>query len=153
MIESDSKGLLYADVIGRNIQRLFIMGIDLKKYFESPIAFHKISSEQYKEYHPNETSELVGSNLNILKDICESYDNVLGCKILESDVKEIYDINGVKQQQQLHQIEYYSVGLKHTLPKEKWCKTIQEVANNDISYLEIPYLQTIVQFKWQTYTR
>lgn len=42
MIYSDTKGLLYANIIAKNLQDLLLMGIDMKNYFDSPIAFHKI---------------------------------------------------------------------------------------------------------------
>ena len=51
MIASDVKGLLYSDIIDRNTRHLLQMGINLKGYFSSRIAYHVIDSQEYPEYH------------------------------------------------------------------------------------------------------
>ena len=47
MINVDSIGLLYGDVIDRNLLILNRKDVDLKPYLMSPMAFHQISTEYY----------------------------------------------------------------------------------------------------------
>ena len=51
MISCDHSGLLYYDIIDRNVEKMLMMGIDLKIYFASNICFHKIESPFYPLYH------------------------------------------------------------------------------------------------------
>jgi hypothetical protein len=40
MISSDTRGLLYSNIIDANLEKIFLMGIDLKPYYASAIPFH-----------------------------------------------------------------------------------------------------------------
>ena len=42
MIASDYRGLLYNDIMYMNRERLILLGIDLKCYFESQLFIHQI---------------------------------------------------------------------------------------------------------------
>lgn len=56
---------------------------------------------------------------------------------------------------ELFEIEYNIVsmpGLIHERP-ERFMKLIQEASNNDLSFLEIPVIQMVINFKWQHYTK
>ena len=56
--------------------------------------------------------------------------------------------------------DVYLIDISHMLYKEKkevgnikFMKTLQIMCERDISYLEIPLIQTIIKFKWFAYTR
>ena len=54
MILSDSTGLMYHQILNRNLETLFSDGIDLKEYFNSSQVLHVIEEENY--YYFNEES-------------------------------------------------------------------------------------------------
>lgn len=71
MIASDTKGLLYSDIIDENLAKLFQMGIDLKPFFSSPLPYHKVDS--YPEYHIDDRELLLAINLDSLASVKEGY--------------------------------------------------------------------------------
>jgi len=65
MIVSDTKGMMYSNIIERNIENLMKMGIDLKPYFESPLVFCKIDNpEKYPINHKSGRKLLTYTNFN-----------------------------------------------------------------------------------------
>ena len=51
MLLSDAQtGLLYSDAIQRNMNKLKKRGIDLKQFFTSQLAYHRVSYDYFREY-------------------------------------------------------------------------------------------------------
>lgn len=57
--------------------------------------------------------------------------------------------------QQEYEIEYYVVNMKNTLneDKGKFMEMISKVAQRDLAIMDIPVIQAIINFKWNTYTK
>lgn len=67
MVKADPNGKLYGPIIDRNIEKIFRMGLDLKPYFNSPLAFYEISNvPSYPTYHTDNTEVLTHSSLSNL---------------------------------------------------------------------------------------
>ena len=65
MINHDKKGILYNNIIDRNIEKLFKYGIDLKDYLNSKSSFYKIESiQEFKEYDYDNTQMIVPANFD-----------------------------------------------------------------------------------------
>ena len=50
MVSSDKKGLLYGQIVERNLPSLVKMGIDLKGYFSSEMVYYEIENPFYPQY-------------------------------------------------------------------------------------------------------
>lgn len=53
------------------------------------------------------------------------------------------------------QIEYFAVSIKKTLTQDKleFTKKMKEISERDITYMDILSIKTIIQFKWDAYTK
>lgn len=78
MIISDTKGLVYQDIIDRNIEQMLHMGIDLKPYFASNLPFHMIDQDNYPDYHVDDRTLKVPSDLPSLQEVCNNYQKTFG---------------------------------------------------------------------------
>jgi hypothetical protein len=76
MIKSDQTGHLYHSTIDNQLHRLLLMGIDLKPYLDSAMAYYQIENAPsgYPDYHPNRHMMVVPCDLPSLHDIERSYD-------------------------------------------------------------------------------
>ena len=82
MIASDVKGLLYSDIIDRNTRHLLQMGINLKGYFSSRIAYHVIDSQEYPEYHADGRPIIAGSlDISSMKEVNKGYQIIFKDKV------------------------------------------------------------------------
>lgn len=54
----------------------------------------------------------------------------------------------------MFQIEYFVINLKHTLNDNKkfFAVQLKDVCDRDITYMNIPCIQAVIDFKWKTYT-
>lgn len=54
----------------------------------------------------------------------------------------------------MFQIEYFVINLKHTLNDNKkfFAVQLKDVCERDITYMNIPCIQAVIDFKWKTYT-
>ena len=73
---------MYYSIIDKSIKNLLKKGIDLKKYFESKIAFCEIQSESFPEYHKDSREFRVVSNKDTLFELSENYESIVG-EVLE----------------------------------------------------------------------
>ena len=149
MLQIDKKGLIYSFIIERNLGQLFQKGIDLKPYLNSELVFHKIENINYSEHSQDDTEAVIGTKIKSFSEVCSDYDGIWG-KIIPLLIEE--DIES-KEKRQIFQVEYIVINLKHTLNADKqfFAKQIDEITDNDITYLDIPAVMTIIDFKWDTY--
>ena len=85
MMAGDANGLLYQDIIDRNIENLFKMGIDLKLYFKSSLPYHTIESpdpKKYPEYHTDPSTVRESSTLESLNQVYDNYEQIIGCHLI-----------------------------------------------------------------------
>ena len=148
LIKGDKKGLLYSQNIAPNLFKLNKMGIDLKLFFSSTIAFVKVdeNNSNFDQLHSNSNYKIVSSNEDLLKNILNKKSNLFD------------DFNNKKEETQF-KIEYNVVNMKELIGiNEKFkvneiIELIDELSDFDLTYLEIDVLQVIINFKWQNYTK
>lgn len=133
-------------------------GIDLKPFFSSQIAFHKVSYDYFKEYEAiEECKTMFPSNDATLKDLLHNYEGNIASKI-EKESNKIAQILKMHEDdiEKKYQVQYFVVNLRKLLTIEqstKFLQTIQDLSDEDITILDIEVIQTIIQYKWQRYTR
>lgn len=90
MIQVDTTGFIYSDIIERKLSQIKKRGIDLKPFLSSQIAYHQVSYDYYNEY------ELIPDAQKILI----SNDDHLICVLRnyqENVVDKFSDPKGVKK--------------------------------------------------------
>ena len=74
----------------------------------------------------------------------------------KKDLKESFHTSDLLTERVDHEIEYFAVNLPHSLQnidRRHFMYLLSLVSHRDLAYLEIPLLQTIITFKWLTYTK
>lgn len=77
-------------------------------------------------------------------------------EIKDDELKRSFHTSDLLSERVDHEIEYFAVNLPHTLSiidRRHFMYLLSLVSQRDLAYLEIPILQTIITFKWLTYTR
>eukprot|EP00347_Sterkiella_histriomuscorum_P004167 403361497 len=117
--------------------------INLNEYFESNLPLIKINHKNYPDLHVDDSELLLGlSEVNIPYDIIDRYDEIFS---------EHLDYSDIKQQQQ--PIEYYLVNLPDTLTQEPR-RLMEVLAETDkMELFETLSIQSIINFKWNNYTK
>ena len=124
------------------------MGIDLKRYFNSPIAYFKIdeNNTKFDAFHSNLESKIISSDEKSLQNVLLNPNNLF---------QELQN----KENETKFKIEYYIVRMKEDIGMNNKSNVsqiivlIDELSDFDLTYLEIESLQVIIDFKWDTYTK
>ena len=71
LMKGDKKGLLYSEHVTPKLFHLKKLGIDLKNFFNSQIAYHKVdgNNKNFDAYHSNSEYKIASSNEKCLKNI------------------------------------------------------------------------------------
>ena len=83
MLNNEHIGILYNTIIDMNLDSLLKLGIDMRQYFESAMAFKKLEG-YFPLYHVNPASIVFGGKHNTIKEILTDYHNFIEKQI---DVK------------------------------------------------------------------
>jgi hypothetical protein len=69
LIKGDKKGVIYSEFINPHLFELKKLGIELKSYFNSLIAYHKIdeNNKNFVPYHTNSDEKTIISNAKSIK--------------------------------------------------------------------------------------
>ncbi|CDW81576.1 UNKNOWN [Stylonychia lemnae] len=144
MIVKYQDHIMFNKLIDKNLCKLIKQQIDLQEYFESNLPTYEIIVPLvYPGQHHNEEEIVVGKTLAHPKDVHEKYDELFGIDLLKSKV----------QNESMVSIEYYLINLPETLtinPREIM-KELSDTGRPE--YFENKAIQTIINFKWNTYTK
>ena len=78
MVASDTKGLLYSDIIDEHFIALTKRGIDLTQYLQSNVAFHKVDHKDFPIDDINSKTLMIPCEKENLNVILSSYEEVIG---------------------------------------------------------------------------
>ncbi|CDW78457.1 wd-40 repeat protein [Stylonychia lemnae] len=135
--------IVFNNLVDRNLCELIKQQIDLQEYFDSNLPTYQIIDPSFPSQHSNEKELIVGINLLNPKDVHEKYNELIGEKLTEQ--KENTD--------QLVSIEYYLINLPLTLKTnpQELMKVLRETDMPE--YFENKVIQSIINFKWNKYTK
>eukprot|EP00347_Sterkiella_histriomuscorum_P013895 403362947 len=128
--------------IDRNLISLIEKQINLSEYFESNLPIIKINHKNFQDLHYDDKELILGlQQISEPKDILDQYDEIFN---------EHLDQSSQAQQQP---IEYNLVNLPDTLTNEP--RKLMEVLSQTetMELFETLTIQTIINFKWDTYTK
>lgn len=77
MIKYSDQGLLNAPVIDRNVVKLWKLGVALKPYFSSTLAYKSLQG-YYPEYHQDDRTLLIPANEASFRQVSVNYDKIVG---------------------------------------------------------------------------
>ncbi len=128
-------------LIDPQIITLMEKNIDLKDYFESDLPIHQIKDERFPYLHEDSTSKIIGLNANYPQEILTMYESKIGIHFKE-DPEEAKT-----------SIEYFFINLPESMTQNptELINALVQSGNHD--YFESLPIQTIIQFKWEKYTR
>eukprot|EP00347_Sterkiella_histriomuscorum_P005218 403357440 len=129
--------------IDNNFISLIEKQINLSEYFESNLPIIKINHKNFPDLHFDDSNLILGlKDIDAPKDIIDKYDEIFSTHLDQSS-----------QSQQQQPIEYYLLNLPETLTKEPK-KLMQVLAETETMELfENLTIQTIINFKWNSYTK
>eukprot|EP00347_Sterkiella_histriomuscorum_P009500 403340976 len=128
--------------IDKNLISLIEKQINLNDYFESNLPIIKINHKNFQDLHYDDKILILSlKQTSSPKDILEKYDEIFN---------EHLDQSSQAQQQP---IEYFLVNLPDTLTNEP--RKLMEVLSQTetMELFETLTIQTIINFKWNTYTK
>eukprot|EP00347_Sterkiella_histriomuscorum_P008450 403345053 len=128
--------------IDNNFISLIEKQINLSEYFETNLPIIRINHKNFPDLHYDDSELILGlREISTPKDILAKYDDIF---------KDQLDQSNQTQQQP---IEYYLVNLPETLTKEP--KKLMEVLSETetMELFETLTIQTIINFKWNSYTK
>eukprot|EP00347_Sterkiella_histriomuscorum_P023209 403335532 len=131
-------------LVDKNLITLIEKQINLAEYFESELPLIKINHKNFPDLHHDDQEIIVGvPNINHPKEILENY------SLIFQDIIQ----NQASENDQQHPIEYFLVNLPETLTFQP--QQLQKVLSEaeSIELFEFLALQTIINFKWQRYTK
>ncbi|CDW91053.1 UNKNOWN [Stylonychia lemnae] len=135
--------IIFNKLIDKNLCELIKQQIDLQEYFDSNLPKYQILDQSFPNQHYYEEEMIVGTILTNPKEIHEKYDELLGQKI--SQIKE--------EDESMVSIEYQLINLPVTLRQNR-TDLIQVLSETDKpEYFENEIIQSIIKFKWNTYTK
>ena len=76
MINCDQRGILYQNVLQRNLIRLFKTGIDLKPYFGSQMPMFKIEHPDFPQYHLDARESITSSNEKCIDHVIDGHESL-----------------------------------------------------------------------------
>ncbi|CDW82015.1 wd-40 repeat protein [Stylonychia lemnae] len=139
--------ILFNELVDKNFCNLIKQQIDLQEYFESNLPKYEILTRLFSDYprqHNDHRELIVGVNLDNPKDVEKQYRELFRDKLSRLNEKDFTT---------LVSIEYYLINLPITLQKNPTylMQVLSETENPE--YFENRIIQTIINFKWNQYTR
>ncbi|CDW76933.1 UNKNOWN [Stylonychia lemnae] len=136
--------LFFNQLIDKHVCELIKQNIDLQDYFDSSLPIYQIIDVAFPSQHFNSEESIVGIELKNPKDVHEKYDQLFG-KSFDQQLEKSEDIQV--------SIEYDLINLPQTLQNNPR-NLMKVLSESDIpEYFENKVIQTIINFKWNTYTK
>ncbi|CDW84948.1 UNKNOWN [Stylonychia lemnae] len=143
MITKYQDHILFNQLIDKNLCELIKQQIDLQEYFQSNLPNYEILDLSFPSQHPDEQELIEGITLDNPKDVHSKYDELFGRKLN----------NNAQQDDFVASIEYHLINLPVTL-KEKPQQLMNVLSQTENpEYFENKTIQTIINFKWNQYTK
>eukprot|EP00347_Sterkiella_histriomuscorum_P023097 403335961 len=141
MILKFNNNLLYNHCIDPHICYLLEKKINLKEYFESKLAYPKITSLAYPQYS-KDYSVIYQSKIDkksfTYHSLWNDYDKYLGHSVNE------------KNDQPLVEVEYNLINIPATMTNKDFIRNL--IDSQNLEYYETEFIQTVLNFKWDKYT-
>eukprot|EP00347_Sterkiella_histriomuscorum_P019350 403341975 len=140
MIMKFNNNLLYNNCIDGYIGFLLLKKVNLREYFESKLAYPKITSLAYPKYSKDSSSiyyPFADQESFTYQSLWNDYAKYLG-----SNVKEIDD-------QPLIEVQYNLINIPETMTSKDFINNL--IDSQNLEYYETEFIQTVLNFKWDTY--
>ncbi|CDW81541.1 wd-40 repeat protein [Stylonychia lemnae] len=134
---------MFNQLVDKHLCELIKQQIDLQEYFDSNLPNYEILDQSYPSQHHDEKELIEGITLDHPKDIHEMYEELIGSKLKDQKTADGSIVS----------IEYHLIILPVTLqnnPKQLM-KVLSETERPE--YFENKVIQTIINFKWNEYTK
>eukprot|EP00347_Sterkiella_histriomuscorum_P022696 403337500 len=141
MILKFNNNLLYNNCIDGYIEFLLQKQINLKEYFESNLVYPKITSLAYPQYSKDNSviyQTIIDKKQFNYHSLWNDYDKHLGHNVNENN------------DQNLAEIQYNLINIPKTMTSKDLIRNLLDSQN--FEYYETEFIQTILNFKWDTYT-
>eukprot|EP00347_Sterkiella_histriomuscorum_P023276 403335266 len=133
-------------LVDKNLISLIEMQINLDDYFESHLPMIKLLNQNYPDLHIDDQELIVAvPQIKNPKEILDNYDQILA-NLLQKE-------QSVHENEKLTPIEYFLINLPETLTKKP--RELMQVLSQseNIEVFEYLAVQTIIDFKWNQYTK
>ncbi|CDW87439.1 wd-40 repeat protein [Stylonychia lemnae] len=134
--------VMFNEIVDKHLCKLINLRVDLTDYLQSNMIVYSIIDDGFPQVSQNDQELIVGVQLDHLKDI----HNKSFSELIQSQLEN--NTSG-----QILSIEYLLLNLQKTLsqnPKNLMISLSKSDANE---YFENTVIQTIINFKWQTYSK
>eukprot|EP00347_Sterkiella_histriomuscorum_P008970 403343034 len=141
MILKFNNNLLYNNCIDLYIGFLLQKKVNLREYFESKLVYPKITSLAYPQYSKDH-SVIYQSIIDITQftyhSLWNDYKKYLGHSVNEDN------------DQPLVEVEYNLINIPTTMTSQDFIRNL--IDSQNLEYYETEFIQTVLNFKWDTYT-
>eukprot|EP00347_Sterkiella_histriomuscorum_P017462 403349274 len=127
------------EIVDEHVNHMLKYKFNLKEYFESDLPMQQIQNVNYPNYSKNNSTIIYGNfkDYHTLNYIWNNYKNLVGTK-----VKEHENLGQV-------QVEYFFLNIPKTIQNQLFMKNLSSIQDLEI-YETLP-IQTIIDYKWNTY--
>eukprot|EP00347_Sterkiella_histriomuscorum_P001412 403372132 len=141
MILKFNNNLLYNNCIDLYIGFLLQKKVNLRDYFESKLVYPKITSLTYPQYSKDPSviyQSIIDTTQFTYHSLWNDYEKYLG-----HSVKEDND-------QPLVEVQYNLINIPITMKSQDFIRNL--IDSQNLEYYETEFIQTVLNFKWDTYT-
>eukprot|EP00347_Sterkiella_histriomuscorum_P000920 403374018 len=141
MILKFNNNLLYNNCIDRYIGFLLQKKVNLREYFESKLVYPKITSLAYPQYSKDHSviyQSIIDTTQFTYHSLWNDYKKYLGHSVNEDN------------DQPLVEVEYNLINIPTTMTSQDFIRNL--IDSQNLEYYETEFIQTVLNFKWDTYT-